>query len=147
MVKRESDNMKRTVSGLLILVLSVVLLSGCNNKFSGYIDISYDKFEAKKENKDNFALVIGSSTCSACASYEITMNQFIEDYSVEVFYIDISKLDESQYNNLKTEVSFTGTPTTVFYEYGKLTSYYNRLDGAEDINNVINIFKENGYLE
>ena len=139
--------MKRITSGLFILVFSIVFLSGCGYKLNDYTNISYNEFNIKKENKDSFPLVIGSSTCSACASYKVKMTQFIEENQIEVFYIDISKLEESEYNNLKTEISFTGTPTTVFYKEGKLTSYYNRLAGDEDMNIIKAIFKDNGYLK
>lgn len=138
--------MKKVICGLFIMVLSLVLLSGCGNRFNNYTSISFYEFNAKKENKESFPLVIGSSTCSACAKYKITMDEFIQKYQTEVFYIDISKLSDDEYSSLKTEISFDGTPTTVFYEEGKLTSYYNRLSGAEDIDTVINIFKDNGYL-
>lgn len=132
---------------LMISICSLFLFTtGCNNRLNGYTKISYDEFNKKKENGDTFPLVIGSSSCSACATYEVVMNGFIEDNQVEVFYIDLSTVSEEEYNYLKSEISFTGTPTTVFYQDGKLTSFYNRLDGAEDIAGVKKYFKENNYI-
>lgn len=139
--------MKKTISLILIVFVSILLISGCNSKLNDYVHISYEDFNAKKEVRDSFPLVIGSSTCSACAMYKVTMKKFIEEYQIEVFYIDVSELSEEDYNKLKSEINFSGTPTTVFYEDGKLTSYYNRLGGAEDITGVVNIFKNNGYVE
>lgn len=135
-----------------IIILTIVcalffLTTGCvNNKLNGYTKISYTEFNEKKENGDTFPLVIGSSTCSACATYEVIMKQFIEGNQVEIFYIDLSDVSEDEYNNLKTEISFTGTPTTVFYQDGKLTSYYNRIDGAEDIDNIQKYLEKNNYI-
>ena len=71
----------------------------------------------------------------------------MNDYKVEVFYIDISKITEEEYNALKTQTSFEGTPTTVFYKDGVLTSYYNRLDGSASYSRVVDIYKENGYVK
>lgn len=135
---------------ITMLVMSTCILflftTGCNNKLNGYTKITYMEFNQKKENGDSFPLVIGSSTCSACATYEVVMNGFIDDNQVEVFYIDLDAISEDEYNSLKTEISFTGTPTTVFYQDGKLTSFYNRLDRAEDIEAVKKYFKENNYI-
>ena len=139
--------MKKIIGALFVMIMGFSLLIGCSNKLNDYTSISYYEFNAKKDNKESFALVIGSSTCSACAKYKITMTEFIEKYQIEVFYIDISKLSDEDYASLKTEISFEGTPTTVFYESGKLTSYYNRLTGAEGLDTVINIFRDNGYLK
>ena len=132
---------------LVLMIVGLIFTSGCGNHLTEYTHISYDELSAKKEVGDSFPLVVGSSTCSACARYKVTMKQFIEKYQINVFYIDLSELSEDEYNKLKSEINFTGTPTTVFYEDGKLTSYYNRLSGAEDLNVVINIFKNNGYIK
>ena len=124
-----------------------LLTTGCgSNKLNSYTEISYIEFSEKKESGDSFPLVIGSSTCSACATYKIVMEQFIEDNQVEVFYIDLSNVSEEEYNKLKTEISFTGTPTTVFYKEGNLASFYNRLDGAEDIDAVKKYLEKNNYI-
>lgn len=128
----------------LILFL---FITGCSSKLEGYTKITYEDFKKKIENKETFPLVIGSSECSACANYEIVMTSFIKDYQIEVFMIDLLGLDEEEYNELKTSVSFTGTPTTVFYKDGKLTSYYNRIDGSVTKNAVKDYFKNNGYIE
>ena len=130
---------------LIIILMSVcaifLLTTGCkNNKLNSYSKLSYEEFNIKKENNDTFPLVIGSSTCSACASYEVVMKQFIENYQVEVFYIDLSELSEDEYNKLRIETSFKGTPTTVYYKDGKLTSQ------AVEIDAVKGFMKENGYI-
>lgn len=139
--------MKKIVTVLLVLISTLLLFSGCNKKLVGYTEISYNDFNNKKETGDTFPLVIGSTTCSACSMYKPVMEQFISDYQVEVFYIDLSKLTDDEYNKLKTEISFSGTPTTVFYEQGKLTSYYDRIDEAVSIDKVKTKFSEKGYIK
>lgn len=137
--------MKKIV--LLLGCLLLCFVSGCSNqKIQGYNELTFEEFNQKKENGDTFPLVIGSETCSACATYKVVMKQFIEDYQVEVFYIDLSSLDDNQYNELITEISFSGTPTTVFYENGNLTSFFNRIDKAVSIDKVVEKFKENNYI-
>lgn len=139
--------MKKVIIILMSVCTLLLLTTGCsNNELNSYTEISYADFNEKKENRDNFPLVIGSSTCSACATYKVVMEQFIEDNQVEIFYIDLSSVSEEEYNKLKTEISFTGTPTTVFYKDGNLTSFYNRLDGAEDIDGVKKYLEKNNYI-
>lgn len=147
MIKKESDKMKKLIITVLIFISTLLIFSGCNKKLTGYTEISYNDLSNKKESGDTFSLVIGSSSCSACAMYKPVMEQFISDYQVEVFYIDLSKLNDEEYNKLKLEISFDGTPTTVFYEEGKLTSFYDRIDQAVSIDEVIIKFREKGYVK
>lgn len=129
------------------LIFLTFIIGGCSTKLSDYTQVSYEQLAKKIENRETFPLVIGSSECSACANYEITMSGFIEDYQVEIFMIDLSKLSDDEYNELKTATSFTGTPTTVFYKEGVLTSYFNRIDGSESRSVVETYFRNNGYIE
>lgn len=139
--------MKKVLTVLFTLIISTIFISGCSQEeLKDYTEISYSTFISKKENKEKFPLVIGSSECSACANYKIYMDQFIKKYQVEVFLIDISKLSDEEYATLKTEISFTGTPTTVFYEDGKLTSFYNRIDQVEPLSVITEYFKKNKYI-
>lgn len=131
----------------LIMILFVLLISGCSEKkLTTYTEISYQDYVNMMENNETFPLVIGSSTCSACAMFKGTMESFISKYQVNVRYIDISKLSEEDYNLLMTEVNFTSTPTTIFIKDGKHTSVYQRIVGAESISNVVNTYKKMGYI-
>ena len=139
--------MKKIIIVLMAMISSIILFSGCNKKLIGYTEISYSEFNKLKEEKKTFPLVIGSATCSASAMYKPVMEQFISDYQVEVFYIDLSKLSDEDYSKLKAEITFDGTPTTVFYEDGKLTSFYDRMTSAVSIDEVISKFKEKKYIK
>lgn len=139
--------MKKIIIVLMAMIFSVILFSGCDKKLTGYTEISYSEFNKLKEENKTFPLVIGSATCSACAMYKPVMEQFISNYQVEVYYIDLSKLSDEDYSKLKAEITFDGTPTTVFYEDGKLTSFYDRLDEAKSIDEVISKFREKNYIK
>lgn len=124
-----------------------LMICGCSVKKDTYTILSYEQLTKKIENKETFPLVIGSSECSACANYEITMQSFIREHNVEVFEIDLSEISDEQYDKLKLEISFTGTPTTVFYKDGELTSFYNRINGSVSKGVVEDYFKSNGYIK
>lgn len=136
--------MKKLVT---ILLISFLFVCGCGKKLTGYTEISYLQLESMKEEGKSFPLVIGSSTCSACESYKVTMRTFIEKYQVEVYFVDLDKFTTEEKSNLHLETNYQSTPTTVFYENGKITMSYNTLVGAEDIQTVKSIFKDNNYLD
>ena len=140
--------MKQLIAIMIMACVLLFITTGCdNNKLNGYTEISYSEFVEKKNNKDSFPLVIGSSTCSACAMYKVVMEQFIKENQVEVFYIDLSNVTDQEYKDLHTEISFSSTPTTVFYEDGSLTSFYNRIEQAVDISEVKNFLQRNNYIK
>lgn len=132
---------------LVVVAVLAVFLTGCGSKLKTYTNLNYVEYLEKQNNKETFPLVIGSDTCSACKLFKGTMESFIKEYQIEIFYIDISKLSEDEYNYLKSQVSFSGTPTTVFFKDGLLTSYYNRIDGAESYSKVVDIYKNNNYID
>lgn len=137
--------MKRLMIGFMICF--VIFLTGCSKKLTAYHEITYKEYIGMMERDETFPLVIGSSTCSACSMFKVTMESFIKKYQVEVFYIDISKLSEDDLNLLKSEVNFSSTPTTIFIEKGEHTSVYHRIVGSESLSGVLKSYKKMGYIK
>ncbi|MEG0026222.1 MAG: thioredoxin family protein [Bacilli bacterium] len=134
-----------------VLIVSVVLfsllISGCFNRPTTYEEIDYEIYSDMIKNRESFILFIGSSECNHCVAYKETLKQVIKKYHVDVKYIDISKMNESQKNKFKAHITFAGTPTTIFIKNGKEKSTYNRINGAQDYNKVIAKFADNQYIE
>ena len=131
----------------LVSIICLIGLSGCTFQYKTYDKISYQQFIELKQQNESFPLVIGSSTCSACSYYQVTMETFIKKYNIHVYFIDLEELNEEETESLRIETSFDSTPTTIFYKDGQLTQYYNRLVGAGTLSDVKTIFKTNGYLK
>lgn len=131
----------------LTLIVCVIGMSGCNSKYTTYEEVTYEQLTQIKEKNETFPLVIGSSTCSACEAYKVTMEAFIGKYNIKVYFIDLDKLTTEEKESLRVETNYDSTPTTVFYENGKITMSYNRLVGAADMQGVKKIFTENGYIK
>ena len=131
----------------IVLGISFLMLSGCGAKYDGYQIINYNQLEELKTNKETFPLVIGSSTCSACESYKVTMEAFIKKYDVKVYFIDLDELTDDEKQKFNLETNSNSTPTTVFYKEGVLTQSYNRLVGAVKIQEVKKVFSQNGYIK
>ena len=135
---------------VLICLIAIVglLVTGCGKKLTTYTQLNYSEFIEKIKNKDSFALVVGSSQCSHCADYKVTMEKFIKDYQVTVYYIDILSLSTEEYNEFVTYVNFGGsTPTTVFITDGEEKTVYNRIVGALAYSKVVSKFKAAGYIK
>ena len=128
----------------LLICLTTILLVGCGN--TKYTEINYEQLKQKLDNKDTFVLLLGSDTCSACASYEKTMTKVMKDTKVEIFYVNLHALSEEDYSKIYSKFVVTSTPTTIFIKDGEETSTYNRIVGAAKYEDVIDSLKKHGYI-
>jgi len=129
----------------LALLISVIGLTGCS-KYKTYTELSFDEFQNKLNNKDSFVIVMGSSTCSACAMYKKTMDEIIKDEQVEIFYLGLDKLDDTQYSKIYSKYVVKSTPTTIFFENGEEVSTYDRIVGSAGYSDVISKLKKYGVI-
>lgn len=131
----------------MIMVSALIFLTGCGNKNQGpYQELTLDELKGKVEAKDDFILVLGASTCSACASYKFTMAEVVEKYDVTVYYLEGDKLEAEEKAELLKMVYYASTPTTVYFTDGKASSTHNRIVGAANYDAVVEDFKDNGYI-
>lgn len=135
--------MKRFISIIFISFL-VLLTVGCGKR--EYTEVTYNELMNKINDKQSFVVVIGSDTCSACASYKTTMEEVMKDTKVEIFYLDINELSEEDYAKLKSKFVINSTPTTIFLVDGKELTTYDRLVGSASYDTVINSLKKYGYV-
>lgn len=130
---------------LFILGAIMFMLCGCSK--TTYDEISYSELNKMIDEKKDFILFIGSSSCSACAAYEITLNDIIEEYNVDVKYIDLSKLSKEDESALVSEFPISGTPATIFITNGDEEDTHNRIDGNQKKSKIIEKLEENGYIK
>jgi len=123
----------------LILILILFLLVGCGK--SGYTNIDYNGIQEKVNNKETFAFVIGSKTCSACAQYKVTMENIINDYKIPIYFVELDDMSDTEYAKLKSHYYFTSTPTTVFIKEGQEASQ-DKIIGTEDYSKVVEKLKK-----
>lgn len=135
----------KKITKILILITIIFTLTACGNKT--YKEITYDELNTKLENKESFILFIGSDTCSACSNYKVTLNQVIEKYGTEVFYLDLHNLSDKEESAITGMFPISGTPTTVFIKNGKEKDTFNRIVGSAKSEKIISKFKENGYIK
>ena len=132
---------------LFILLLIPIVFITCSCEDKTYDEISYSEFKEMMDNEESFVLFIGSTTCKHCDAYKVTLNKVINEYDVDIKYIDISKLDDKDYSALQAKIPFSGTPTTVFIENGEEESSFNRVEGEGSYSEVVEILEKNGYIK
>lgn len=128
----------------ILIILCALFLAGCSNP--KYTEISVTQFQEKLDAKESFILVIGSDTCSACKSYEPTMQKVMKDTNLEIFYINLHVLSDEDYSKIYSSYVVTSTPTTLFFKDGVETSTYDRIVGAVDYDEVIKKLEKLGYI-
>lgn len=130
----------------IMITALLLLLTGCGEKKEVYHEITLDELTSKIEAKDDFILVLGSSSCSACATYKITMEKVVQNYDVEVFYLDGGDLENEARAKLLNIVYYNSTPTTVYFNDGVASDTHNRIVGAANYDDIVKDFKDNGYI-
>jgi len=136
--------MKKILTIIAVFALTIVL-TGCD-KYTTYTEVNYDEFQTKLNNKETFVVVMGSSTCSACAKYKTTMEKIIKEYQVEIFYLGLDKLTDEENDKIYSKFVVNSTPTTIFINNGEEISTYNRLIGSQSYNDVVNSLKKHGII-
>lgn len=133
----------------ILLILAVFLLIftyGCNKK-EHIIEISTDEFLNKIENKESFALYIGNENCSYCVAYKPTLEQVLNDYNIDIYHLDNSKLTSEDYNKINPIINVQSTPTIVFIKNGQEKSTLDRIIGKVSYEKTVNKFKKNGIIK
>lgn len=126
-------------------MLSIVIIM-CSNK-SNLIKLSYNEVVEKINNKESFVLCISATYCSHCQDYKPKLKNVANDYNILIYYIDIDKLDEKEYINLKKELSLDGsTPITIFFKNGEEATTATRIEGDVKTEKIIEKLKANGFI-
>lgn len=99
------------------------------------------KFEEYFTSKDKEIIFYASSTCGWCSLQKPILDTIAEDYDMDYFYVDTSKLTAKQINEIKEKLDIEdGTPQTVVVENGKRIDEAN---GYKDPKEYIEFFKRN----
>lgn len=141
---------------LLLVIVVAFILQGCNikieektskgEKYTSYIEISYEEYNDKISNKEDFILYLGSSYCSHCANFKPVLESIIKNYNLEVYYLDMSKLIDNEYAIVQNKTKLQGTPTIVFIENGVVKTSP-KIVGEASYDTALSKFKESGYIK
>lgn len=143
-----------TKKKLIILgSICLVLLVGAfivDNIIANYYfsKIGYKEIIEKIEDKEDLILLISQTTCSHCENYKPKLKDVAKKYKLHVYYIDVDLLDEDEYDELNSYLSFasSGTPITIFLKDGNETTVANRIKGDSSKDKIIKKLKSNGFI-
>lgn len=137
--------MKKLLKLLLLVIPTITIITGCKN--GSYNEVDFETFENLLDKKESFVLVIGSSQCSHCAEYQVTMDEIINEYGLDIKYINVYNLSEKQKAKLDAKAHYNyATPTTVFFKNGKLDNT-STIRGNQVKENVVKKLTKNGYIK
>ena len=137
--------MKR-ISKLTLVFVLLILITGCGK--SKYLkEISYKEYNKMIENKETFILEIMRTDCSACISFKPKLEEVLNEYKIEVKYINTDHLSDKDKEKLFDELGVSGTPTVIFYTDGVEKTVASRINGSISTDRIIAKFKANGIID
>ena len=80
------------------------------------------EFENKVLNGEDMAILIASSKCYYCLTFEPTINEVFTDNNKTIYRIDIASLTSDEASRFRTYYAFTSTPTIFTIKDGIATS-------------------------
>lgn len=131
---------------IVIALLCIFIFCGCSYK-SYIVDSNLDEIKEKVKNKETFILYIGSKNCSHCAEFKPKLEDVANEYKLTMYYVDISKLDNNEENELKKIANYSGTPTTAFIDEGEDLGTQTHIDGNVSIEKIRKSLKNIGYIK
>lgn len=109
--------------------------------------ISYDDYITKKDSDEINITVIGKSDCVYCIYAKPVLNQLVEDKNIEINYLNLTYLEQEDYNNLisqlNKELNDWGTPTMLLTQSGKIVDI---LSGYVSLDSYVSFLIENEVL-
>lgn len=100
-----------------------------------------------KEDKYNL-MFIGSATCGYCTMFKPELKSILDEYDVNIYYIDLSKASQNDLATLYATDSYLtteewGTPLTFLYKDGKRIDVIN---GYVPASEVLSVYKKHGVI-
>ena len=76
---------------LWIFAFLLVMISGCakSEAVGKIVTVSAADVLTRLDEKEDFVLVIGTTTCTSCQSFHETMAAYIEDHAISLFLLQI----------------------------------------------------------
>lgn len=112
------------------------------------VDITVaDYLQIIEEDKYSF-MFIGSATCSYCTMFEPELEALLEDYDVDIYYLDLSTTTSDEREELFATDSYFeeeqwGTPLSFLYKDGERIDV---LSGYQQEEDVVDFLEENNAI-
>lgn len=108
--------------------------------------IDYETFLSKRENKENFILVVTQTGCGACDAYKPKFNEVLSEYKITAYELNIKTLENDNLREFGEEFPIEYTPTTLVFEEGEEQTDLTVV-GNESKEKIIQTLKQYGYIK
>ena len=83
-----------------------------NNEIGSVVEININQFKEIKDSDKLAIIYFGSSSCPACLRFEPILDEFTEEFDLDIFYVNLAKWNRAD-SNTATGIlnNFEGTPT------------------------------------
>ena len=130
---------------LIVLFVMMMVLSGCSSDKGLNIVPAKDVIQ-RLENDETMVVVIGQSQCSACIAYKPILEELLNNYTVNLAYVELDKdVAEDVVALIETFlIEADATPTTYFFKDGELVQ---TVVSFVDYRETKKLFESNDALE
>lgn len=135
-------NLKRII--FLIVIVFICSSCGQNSKLK---NLSYKDLQDKLNNNDTFFFVVIKDGCQYCEGFVPKVEDVINEYGIDGYTLNYSKLSEEDDEKFYSEYSVDSTPTTIFIKDGKEISMLQRIVGNVSKEKLIGKLKSNNYIK
>lgn len=133
---------------LIAIIIGVIVWYNVSSGSKNFIKLNYNEILEKIDNKESFILCVSASECTHCKSYKPKLKKISNDYDIKIYYTDVDKFNDGDYEEFKDKFSFDGgTPTTMFFKDGEERTTATRIEGDISIERTIDKFKKNGFIK
>jgi len=143
-------NVKKKVTILVSICLVVLVGAFIADMILGktyFNEIKYKEVIEKIENDESFVLVVSQTNCVHCASYKPKIEKVANKYKLNIYYIDVDLLNDTENEKFSSYINYDGTPITVFIKNGEETSIATRINGDASIEKIERKLKSNGFIK
>jgi len=143
-------NVKKKVTILVSICLVVLVGAFIADMILGktyFNEIKYKELIEKIENDESFVLVVSQNNCVHCASYKPKIEKVANKYKLNIYYIDVDLLNDTENEKFSSYINYDGTPITVFIKNGEETSIATRINGDASIEKIERKLKSNGFIK
>ena len=90
--------------------------------YTNIVTITLSEFEEKILKKEDMTILISSTTCYHCVTFEPTVNEVFKEKDKKIYRINVLSMSEKEVERFRTYYAFTKTPTIFNIKNGYATA-------------------------
>lgn len=121
-----------------------------DDEYANLIEVDFDRFMVLYRRSTPSVVVLVQTTCGYCNMYKPIIDEIAYDENINIYYLDITKLTNSEYNQLINNVDFFeentswGTPTTLIVKDSSTIDY---LAGYTNSDTTLRFYRKNSIIK